>query len=228
MISADIFGRAASGVRAVLPGEPLVMITAGASANIVPARVSDNPSEMYAQGDSLAAAIQRAFADSKPLEDEKLKVRKEPVVLRLAVPSFEELGEGFLIPGRLNEDDRLWQQAIDEWRKESKEHLKDNPKLSCVSELQIIKIGDVTYVGVGGEVFSHLADELRFVNGPWTYVVSFSNGNFGYLSDQKGYGEGGYEVTTAYKFYGNFNFLLGEYEKLRTQTSELLLTMKDR
>jgi hypothetical protein len=81
---------------------------------------------------------------------------------------------------------------------------------------QVIDIGLITYVGINAEVFSRMADILKERTGQnQLYVVGYANGCIGYLPPEDIYKEGGYEVNSAYKFYGNFRIQSGGFEKLQ-------------
>lgn len=70
-------------------------------------------------------------------------------------------------------------------------------------ELQALRIGDVAIVGLEGEVFVSYAHNIR-ARSPFTdtLVLAYTNGCIGYVPTADAYPHGGYEVTSAYKYYG--------------------------
>lgn len=71
-------------------------------------------------------------------------------------------------------------------------------------ETQVMKIGDIALVGLSGEVFVDFALEIdeRAPSNINTVVMGYTNGCIGYVPTEDAYPEGGYEVDTAYKYYG--------------------------
>jgi hypothetical protein len=64
--------------------------------------------------------------------------------------------------------------------------------------VQAVLIGDVAIVGVPGEFFTRLGQEIKR-RSPfrYTYVFELANDYIGYLPDQRGFDRGGYQVWTG-------------------------------
>ncbi len=64
--------------------------------------------------------------------------------------------------------------------------------------LTVGRIGDVAFVGLGGEVFSEIGRAIKAAS-PFahTIVITHCNGAAGYLPTGESYGDGGYEVKTS-------------------------------
>ena len=89
-------------------------------------------------------------------------------------------------------------------------------------DVQLVRLGPVCLVCLAAEVFSVMADELRAqVKGP-LYVVGYANGDTGYLAPSVAYDEGGYEIESAFVFYGGLPVKRGQFERLRDWTVEWL------
>ena len=121
----------------------------------------------------------------------------------------------------------FWQRArraYDQWQEETLAALAAGRAPTEVEiDLQVVKIGPISFVAISGEVFSRMATDLRAAFGPRTYVVGYANGDIGYLPPAEVYAEGGYEVDMAYKFYGsNFMVAAGGFELLRDRALALL------
>ena len=67
------------------------------------------------------------------------------------------------------------------------------------SWLQVMVIGDVAIVGIGGEPFNDLGIEIKR-RSPfrYTYVVSLANDHIGYIPDNKGFELGGYQLWSGW------------------------------
>lgn len=85
-------------------------------------------------------------------------------------------------------------QAYLEWAKA----VRTKPaRARVVAPVSVLRLGEISLTGLPGEIFSELGLAL-----PESWVVGFSNGNLGYLYPDEAITEGGYEVTVAYKLYG--------------------------
>ena len=64
--------------------------------------------------------------------------------------------------------------------------------------LSALKIGNIVYAGVSGEVFNEIGQEVKR-RSPYThtFVVTHCNGSSGYLVTDDAYAEGGYEVRAT-------------------------------
>lgn len=77
---------------------------------------------------------------------------------------------------------------------------------SFETEIQAIKIGPAILAGVGGELFSEIGRILRQKCGPETFILGYTNDMIGYIPTAEAFGEGGYEPSGAYRYYGTFPF----------------------
>jgi hypothetical protein len=151
----------------------------------------------------------------------------EDIDLPLTLPSRQEVLDEYEQEAARYKGKTLWLRAITDWKDDTLAMLQSDPPLCTTIVLQVIRIGQLTLTAIGAEVFSRLGYELRAANGPGNYVISYANGNIGYLPFGEAYQEGGYEVETAYKFYGNLMIPLGSYEQVRDQAILLLHTIQD-
>lgn len=64
--------------------------------------------------------------------------------------------------------------------------------------LSVARIGDVAFVGLGGEVFHEIGRAIKTAS-PFahTFIITHCNGGAGYLVVKDAYAEGGYEVNTT-------------------------------
>jgi neutral ceramidase len=227
LISADMAGVAAELARQQLPGEPIVLMTNGGCANIQPLQVSPDPALMERQGQELGDVVARTAQAGQPCIVRGLVTAMETLELPLAAQSRDEVIREYENSWDRLSEDSPWRGAIREWRDETLALLERGAPSSVVTDLQALRIGPLSLVAIGAEVFSRMAEELRTAHGPHTYVVGYANGDLGYLPFREIYDEGGYEVDVAYKFYANFMIAPGAYEMLRDRAVELLRALKD-
>ena len=85
--------------------------------------------------------------------------------------------------------------------------------------VQAIRIGDVAIVGVPGEFFTVLGEEIKR-RSPfrYTYVFELANDYIGYIPDQAGFDRGGYQVWTGLHSY----LERGTGERIVSEAVELL------
>ncbi len=68
--------------------------------------------------------------------------------------------------------------------------------------VQAVRIGDIAIVGVPGEYFTSLGEEIKR-RSPfrYTYVFELANDYIGYIPDIPGFDRGGYQVWTGLHSY---------------------------
>jgi hypothetical protein len=97
--------------------------------------------------------------------------------------------------------------AMVHWAERMFERMQDDDLLPTVdAEVQTIRIGDLVIVGVPGEYFVELGLQIKEgiqKSGVRQVMISgFANGNVGYIPARRAYPKGGYEVDSAYRYYG--------------------------
>ena len=222
-VSADIFGYAANFVKANLPGNPTVLITNGACGNVNPLECADDYAAVEKQGKILGEKIIEALACAASIDNDRLEVSFNKTELPLEVLSKKEVTaviddyHKYFLTQPSNYISNRTYQAMQDWAKDTIRLIESGEDYKSVTAFfQIINIGLITYVGINAEVFSRMADILKEKTGQkQLYVVGYANGCIGYLPPEQIYKEGGYEVNSAYKFYGNFRIQSGSFEKLQ-------------
>ena len=90
-------------------------------------------------------------------------------------------------------------------------------------EIQGLRIGGVTWLGMEGEIFSRYQLDLESSQvGPFV-LCGFANGCIGYVPTQEEYERGGYEVDTAYKVYPSVLMIAPESDAIISRTTAELL-----
>ena len=95
-------------------------------------------------------------------------------------------------------------------------------------EVQALRLGDAAIVALEGEVFVEYAHHIRAASPvEHTMVLAYTNGCIGYVPTADAYPDGGYEVCTAYKYYGT-QMIAPESERLiHDEATRLLGTLQN-
>jgi len=75
---------------------------------------------------------------------------------------------------------------------------KTNQTATVPMTITVARIGNVAFVGLGGEVFHEIGCAIKRASPfPHTFIITHCNGAAGYLVIKEAYPEGGYEVRTT-------------------------------
>jgi hypothetical protein len=87
--------------------------------------------------------------------------------------------------------------------------------------ITVARLGDIAFVGLGGEVFNELGKAIKS-GSPFrtTFVMTHCNGAAGYMPTRPSYDEGGYEVQSS-------PFAPGAGEQLVEEATQMLHELKD-
>ena len=86
--------------------------------------------------------------------------------------------------------------------------------------LTVGRVGDVAFVGLGGEVFNEIGKAIKTASPfPHTIIITHCNGAGGYVPTRQSYDEGGYEVKTS-------PYLPGADDQLAQEAVRLLRELK--
>ena len=228
-VSGDVAGRAARTLTELLPGRPSVLFTAGAAGNVNPPRTGVDAAQSDAWGDALAesvhAAITSAVSDPAPiLSSARLAI---PVPLVAADATWVHTAADHAlaaVAGHADEQARRYRDAVDVWCRIQLDAVQEGRSATSIPvELQLVGLGSTRYLCVNAEIFSRLSDDLRAATGnPRVYVVGYANGLIGYVPTEAAFDEGGYEVDSAFLFYGGLPVRRGAFEAIRDRTVELI------
>ena len=223
-----------------------VLYATGASADINPASRINVPVEQNSgfemveeMGQKLADAAMSIWSDLVPVEGVRLQVASRVLDLPLRhPPSDDELAtldtaheaEMAAIEDTTNVHYRN-AAAVRDWVARTRDDVQAGRfRRYVAAELQTIIVGDVALVGVPGELFTSLGLQIKQASPfPHTHILTFTNGNLGYIPAREAYAYGGYEVDIAYRYYGYPAGLAPEAGELIVATAvELLHTTAER
>jgi len=86
--------------------------------------------------------------------------------------------------------------------------------------LSVGRLGNVAFVGLGGEVFNEIGQAIKAQSPfPFTFVFTHCNGAAGYLPTEASYAAGGYEVESS-------PFAPGAAEMIPDEVTRLLIQLR--
>ena len=226
-ISADIPGQAALTLARQLPGNPTVLVTNGACANLNPPAENVPFTQIEAWGKQVAEAVAPLLKQATPLLAARLRViaRILPLPMdTLDVNEIEAFAKRALQDKKsLAEWGDKYRRVVEHWRSSLIAEIQAGRSNSHRdAELFAVCIGDIVLLGANAEVFSEFTDWLRRGSEKKVYLIGYANGDMGYLPTRAAYAEGGYEVEVAHLFYGGFRPKAGALELLEQESADLL------
>lgn len=225
-ISTDVSGQAALQLAAQLPGQPVVLMTNGACANLNPPAENVAFTQVQHWGGQIAAAVCDRLLQAKPCAEPVLKVATRIVALPLEVLDAEGINR-FADQALRNADPiaqwgEKYRRVVEHWRTTLLKNGHAHKNGHHEAELFGVCFNGVLLLGANAEVFSEFTDMLRRQSARKIYLIGYANGDVGYLPTRAAYAEGGYEVEVAHMFYGGFRPQPGGLELLATTARELL------
>ncbi|HTL29901.1 MAG TPA: hypothetical protein VL282_11795 [Tepidisphaeraceae bacterium] len=224
-ISADWCGHAAARAAEILPGNPIVLMTNGAAGNINPPSENVSVDQVrtwgYAVADAIAPKLAHASAD-----EPALAVRSCDVLMPLEIwneSQIDAAAQKQIGAVKLPEGwGARYVDAIRTWQHNRKAALAHGVKDKTEIEIQVVRLGPLTFVTAAGEFFSRYADLIREESGKDVHIIGYANGNFGYVATSAAYDEGGYEIDSAHFFYNTFRARRGAFEQLARDAGKLV------
>jgi hypothetical protein len=225
-VSADTSGAAALALAEKLPGQPVVLVTNGACANLNPPAENVAVAQMQQWGRQIAEAVIHLLPAAKPHVRPKLKIIRCVVPLPLEV--LDAAGINRFADGALRDAAPLaqwgekYRRVVEHWRATLLKNGCANGYAHHEAELFGVSLNGIILLGANAEVFSEFTDLLRRGSEKKIYLVGYANGDVGYLPTRAAYTEGGYEVEVAHMFYGGFRPQAGGLELLAAAAKELV------
>jgi neutral ceramidase len=143
-------------------------------------------------------AVDRALDLARPLAVDRVRgVRKE---VALKIRRFDEAADEKAVTAYCSKrikDPAAAQKTIGIFR-DMRRQIAPKQGQERKTWVQAIVIGDVAFVGVPGEFFTVLGQEIKR-RSPfrYTYVFELANDYVGYIPDENGFDRGGYQVWTG-------------------------------
>ena len=231
LISGDLSGAASSSLSQRLEGNPVVLMTNGASANLNPPAENVTPLKAQEWGKSIADSVAGLLGRAEPLADPELRVLRHVVPLPLDVFDADRVQtvveQALRSPMPLAQWGDKYKRVVEHWRASVLTEIHAGTAATHrEAELFAVGLGPLTMVGMNAEVFSEFTDWLRASSIGPVCVIGYANGDLGYLPTSTAYLEGGYEVEVAYFFYGGFRPKAGGLELLSKEAIKVLGRLK--
>ncbi len=146
----------------------------------------------------IKAAVDDALAKATPRPVDKVRGRRRELTVR--VRHFDEAKDQAAVSAYCNKripDPKFATSTIEVFRK-MREKLAPMQGQERKTWVQAIVIGDVALVGVPGEFFTILGEDIKR-RSPYryTYVFQLANDYVGYIPDKVGFDRGGYQTWTG-------------------------------
>lgn len=211
VVSAEFPGAAARDLGAACDGA-VALFAQGCCGDVNP--IERGSFEAIARtGSTLAETAVRAALDARAL-DPRLTVALTMLDLPLKLPAADEaaaeldagrarLAEVEAQATELPEYRMTQPRAMVEWATDYLAAARHRAPTSAPFEVQVIQLGDAAIVATSGETFMAIGQAIQAAS-PLadTVVLGYSNGCLGYIPTASAFAEGGYEVDTAFKYYG--------------------------
>jgi hypothetical protein len=223
-----VLGNENTGISADLPGPAADVLTGarvGGAASVVPLFLQGccgdiNPcrrgsqEEIRSLGTMLGAAAVIGAESAVPMEALPLGAAREVLHLPQHCPSeaearaqrdveAERLREAEARPGATNPYALRTPRGMLAWAEDQLRAAQAGGEHTVPLELQCLRIGELAIVAMAGEAFIDLGRAVVARSpAPRTLALGYSNGLIGYLPTAAAFPLGGYEVDTAYKYFG--------------------------
>ncbi len=180
-------------------------------------------------GRVLSGEIIKKLEFAERIENIDLKSLEKKIEINLRFPSFDEIEEAKKISRMKdkktgNKDITSEDLASGSWETrlfyaEETLRLSKERKKKDEMSIQVLRIGNISFVGIPAEVFTEIGFEIKEKSPfPHTFIVELANGCFGYLPTKEAFKKGGYETKL-----NSYNRLSSDTEKKVILTSLSLL-----
>lgn len=200
-ISADYSHYLARLLARVKGPDMLTVFTIGSAGNINHWDIArPGPQRGFAEaqriGEVLGAAVVKAYTHLTAVEHPYLRAASSTVELPIPSVSEEEIAamrKILALPPPPNVDFTL--ERVKAARTIAIGGLGGRP---ITTEVQVIAVGPVAFVGVPGELFVEFGLEIQRASPfPFTFIVELANDTIGYIPNRAAFEQGGYEPTSA-------------------------------
>jgi hypothetical protein len=213
-LSAEFPGQAARDLATLWEGA-VALFAQGCCGDVNPVR-RGSYREVRSVGRELAGAALIAAERARPLPP-LIESRLATIALPLQLPESEAAAHAELDAARavLSEAEaraargdlpeyRLQvPRAMAEWAEDYRAAARSHSPAAAPFTLQAIRLGDVALLATSGETFVAIGQEIQAASPfPDTVTLGYTNGCLGYIPTASAFPEGGYEIDTAYKYYG--------------------------
>ncbi len=237
-VSSEWMGEACRRLKDGLGGDAVAMFLQGCCGEINPDHVGTSFAEVARLGGVMADAIAGARANSRPVSLTGLRARSEMIGLPLQDPPTIEAARADLEKRRQESARARASGAGAYWARALEGQVKHSQWILGLSErgekgmklpfaVQALALGEVVLVGLSGEVFFELAQEIEAASPfPHTVVLGYANGCTGYVPTAEAVAEGGYEGDDSFRWYGTLRLAPGAGGEMVAAAVRMLETLE--
>jgi len=177
-------------------------------------------------GRDLANAVKASLSDAMGWKPARLQAVSQMVPLQMNMPDADDLWESLAkLKAQFREEPGNGQLRVDvQWHEEMlMVHQKASLEQRMCAEIQAIACGDVVFVALAAETFTHLGQIIRQALPDHHVIIgATSNGVLGYIADERDVQAQGYASHGACKLYGMPLPAVGAGEKWAQQGAEMI------
>ena len=211
-ISADFVGVLRDVLKKVYGEKSCLLFLQGASGDLNHINLKSeiptyHPSHRWRIGRVLAGEVMKLAELSSPLSFTSLRISSEEIEIGLRKPTSEEIEEAkkLLKEKGLKEGEYSLPLTSEDLARDEEKvkilfareliKLSDTRKDRENIEIHGIKLGEVVFIGIPGEVFTEIGIKIKEISpSPYTAITGLFNGSIGYIPTRKAFQEGGYEI----------------------------------
>lgn len=204
----------------------------GAAGDINPRTSTRTFEDVDRLGRELGDAVSATAANAQSLTPSPIKALSRRLDLPL-IPPPPAASAAFALARQMlkaaissvgDEWERKVPMALLEWSRELLATARNpQPARTQPFEIQGVRIGDLTWLGMEGELFVRYQLDIEAAWDEPVVLCGYANGCVGYVPTREEYDRGGYEVDGAYKVYPSVLMIAPESDALvRGATAELL------
>lgn len=147
-------------------------------------------------GTILGAEVLKTLQNMEPLTATPVGFARREIELPLAPVTPEEVARAEAIVSQ--PEDREHDFVMDTVWAHRTVQIARSQGPSAPTEVQVLRLGDLAFVGIPGELFVELGLRIREESPlPHTCIIELANDAVGYLPPRQAFDEGGYEVTSC-------------------------------
>ncbi|HWB83821.1 MAG TPA: neutral/alkaline non-lysosomal ceramidase N-terminal domain-containing protein [Bryobacteraceae bacterium] len=178
-----------------------VMYMQGTCGDMIP-KIFGTTREMEEYGRKMAEEAQRALAAAKPLSADSLDFRTQRVVVTFVSPyTLDDFRARYATFFKGQEEKELWAEHLLRFLEDGGDVRQSRDTLVAA-----LRIGDLALAILPGEILHLTATLIRQqFPGRKLMIAAYSNDtSVGYLPNADEFPKGGYEVESAWQYYGTF------------------------
>jgi len=185
----------------------------GCAGNIAPRSAFQGIEKAREEGARLAAAVREGCSRMQVFQDTTLRLASALVHLPYEPLPDEEGTDAILAQEErvVRPDEKTnpeiqerIRSALEEWRELMGKIIRGRAPLAPVHcEVQAVRVGPLTLLGISGEPFFEIGEKTRWASRlPNLWPLGYTNAYCGYIPTRHEYPRGGYEVNDSWKYVG--------------------------